>query len=229
MEQTIREVGLNTPPKFDIAPEKWWLEDYFPIGNVTFKGHVKLWEGKGFEDSWEVVARMEQQKELEPFNMEYLGDKYHTIKDIFSIKTRVFLINLSLFGIWSLFFGSRQLRGRPWPGGLSADRDLAARIEIIKVSFVSVNTLAAFRCLAEGFKRGSEDWTFGGKMLLWHFLSSHFFCFGEVLQLFPIVFEMYYQYIPSDSLGTNLTLNYFNERIYSDRGSSCHFWQDEMS
>ena len=113
MEQTIREVGLNTPPKFDIAPEKWWLEDYFPIGNVTFKGHVKLWEGKGFEDSWEVVARMEQQKELEPFNMEYLGDKYHTIKDIFSIKTRVFLINLSLFGIWSLFFGSRQLRGRP--------------------------------------------------------------------------------------------------------------------
>ena len=20
-----------TPPKFNIAPEKWWLEDYFPI------------------------------------------------------------------------------------------------------------------------------------------------------------------------------------------------------
>ena len=28
----------NTPPKFNIAPEKWWLEDYFPIGKVTFQG-----------------------------------------------------------------------------------------------------------------------------------------------------------------------------------------------
>ena len=26
------------PPKFNIAPEKWWLEDYFPIGKVTFQG-----------------------------------------------------------------------------------------------------------------------------------------------------------------------------------------------
>ncbi len=30
--------GLSTPPKFNIAPEKWWLEDYFPIGKVTFQG-----------------------------------------------------------------------------------------------------------------------------------------------------------------------------------------------
>ena len=29
---------VNTPPKFNIAPEKWWLEDYFPIGKVTFQG-----------------------------------------------------------------------------------------------------------------------------------------------------------------------------------------------
>ncbi len=29
---------LGTPPKFNIAPEKWWLEDYFPIGKVTFQG-----------------------------------------------------------------------------------------------------------------------------------------------------------------------------------------------
>ncbi len=28
----------NTPPKFNIAPEKWWLEDYFPIGKVNFSG-----------------------------------------------------------------------------------------------------------------------------------------------------------------------------------------------
>ena len=27
-----------TPPKFDIAPEKWWLEDYFPIGMAYFQG-----------------------------------------------------------------------------------------------------------------------------------------------------------------------------------------------
>ena len=27
-----------TPLKFNIAPEKWWLEDYFPIGKVTFEG-----------------------------------------------------------------------------------------------------------------------------------------------------------------------------------------------
>ena len=36
----------DTPPKFNIAPEKWWLEAYFPIGKVTFQGlTVKLPEG----------------------------------------------------------------------------------------------------------------------------------------------------------------------------------------
>ena len=29
---------LDTPPKFNIAPEKSWLEDYFPMGKVTFQG-----------------------------------------------------------------------------------------------------------------------------------------------------------------------------------------------
>ena len=28
----------TTPLKFNIAPEKWWLEDYFPIGKVAFQG-----------------------------------------------------------------------------------------------------------------------------------------------------------------------------------------------
>ena len=28
----------NTHPKFNIAPEKWWLEDYFPIGKVNYSG-----------------------------------------------------------------------------------------------------------------------------------------------------------------------------------------------
>ena len=25
-----------TPPKFNIAPENWWLEDEFPFGNAYF-------------------------------------------------------------------------------------------------------------------------------------------------------------------------------------------------
>ena len=25
-----------TPPKFNIPPEKWWLEDYFPFGMAYF-------------------------------------------------------------------------------------------------------------------------------------------------------------------------------------------------
>ena len=31
-------IQTRTPWKFNIAPEKWWLEDYFPIGKVTFQG-----------------------------------------------------------------------------------------------------------------------------------------------------------------------------------------------
>ena len=27
-----------TLPKFNIAPEKCWLEDHFPIGKATFQG-----------------------------------------------------------------------------------------------------------------------------------------------------------------------------------------------
>ena len=38
--------GVVTPPKFNIDPEKWLLEDYFPIGKVTFQGQtVKPREG----------------------------------------------------------------------------------------------------------------------------------------------------------------------------------------
>ena len=32
------ETRIFTPPKFNIAPEKWWLEDYFLIGKATFQG-----------------------------------------------------------------------------------------------------------------------------------------------------------------------------------------------
>ena len=35
----------GTPPKFDITPEKWWLEDDFPIGRQLFRGYVKLRAG----------------------------------------------------------------------------------------------------------------------------------------------------------------------------------------
>ena len=30
----------DTPPKFNIAREKWWLGDYFPFGKVTFQGRA---------------------------------------------------------------------------------------------------------------------------------------------------------------------------------------------
>ena len=32
IEKKLKMKLSNTPPKFSIAPEKWWLEDYFPIG-----------------------------------------------------------------------------------------------------------------------------------------------------------------------------------------------------
>ena len=34
----IELATIHTPPKFNIAPEKSWWEDYFPIGKVTFQG-----------------------------------------------------------------------------------------------------------------------------------------------------------------------------------------------
>ena len=33
-----KSVNVCTLPKFNIAPEKWWLEDYFPFGMVYFQG-----------------------------------------------------------------------------------------------------------------------------------------------------------------------------------------------
>ena len=47
----LRALPNAKPPqeKLNIAPEKWWLADYFPIGKVTFQGRtVKLGEGKAF-------------------------------------------------------------------------------------------------------------------------------------------------------------------------------------
>ena len=32
----VIRIFLVTPPKFNIAPEKWWLEDEFPFGIVYF-------------------------------------------------------------------------------------------------------------------------------------------------------------------------------------------------
>ena len=56
-----------TPLKFNIAPEKWWLENYFPIGKVTFQGRtVKLpgcnaWKLKiTCENSWLPAVRLHQ-------------------------------------------------------------------------------------------------------------------------------------------------------------------------
>ncbi len=43
--------------KCDIAPERWCLEDYFPIGKVTFRGYGKLREGssKIKQNPWEAA------------------------------------------------------------------------------------------------------------------------------------------------------------------------------
>ena len=32
----MQKKGSATPPKFNIAPEKWWLEDEFPFGIAYF-------------------------------------------------------------------------------------------------------------------------------------------------------------------------------------------------
>ena len=38
LDKESNEVHRITLPETNIAPEKWWLEDYFPIGKVTFQG-----------------------------------------------------------------------------------------------------------------------------------------------------------------------------------------------
>ena len=43
----------HTPPKFNIAPEKWWLEDEFPFGLPTFRGYVKF---QGSMTSWKTTG-----------------------------------------------------------------------------------------------------------------------------------------------------------------------------
>ena len=35
----------TTPPKFNIAPEKWWLEDEFPFGIAYFLGRTVKFPG----------------------------------------------------------------------------------------------------------------------------------------------------------------------------------------
>ena len=43
--QKGNRIKTTTPPKFSIAPEKWWLEACFLLGRPIFKGYVKLREG----------------------------------------------------------------------------------------------------------------------------------------------------------------------------------------
>jgi len=37
MEENLHVLEI-TPPKFNIAPENGWLEDYFPFGKAYFHG-----------------------------------------------------------------------------------------------------------------------------------------------------------------------------------------------
>ena len=48
-----------TPPTFNIAPEKWWLEDYFPVRKTTFQG--LCWTSGGvciFYSCWMITMTM---------------------------------------------------------------------------------------------------------------------------------------------------------------------------
>ena len=36
----VNMFSTNTLPKFNIAPDKWWLEDYFPIEEGTVQGRT---------------------------------------------------------------------------------------------------------------------------------------------------------------------------------------------
>ena len=49
-----------TPLKFNIAPEKWWLEAYFPIGKVTFQGAMLNFGRVNFEypSSWPLCSKL---------------------------------------------------------------------------------------------------------------------------------------------------------------------------
>ena len=38
MDMAPDEDGVDTLPKFNIAPENWWLEDHFLFGMVYFQG-----------------------------------------------------------------------------------------------------------------------------------------------------------------------------------------------
>ena len=44
MNQLLVGTKSLTPQKFSIAPENWWLEEYFPFGMIPFRreGYVKL-------------------------------------------------------------------------------------------------------------------------------------------------------------------------------------------
>ena len=76
MQCMLKEFQKITLPKFNIAPEKWWLEDYFPIGKVTFQGRiVKLREGSVPEPlvalkliPWQNIERLQNKFHLQFFS-----------------------------------------------------------------------------------------------------------------------------------------------------------------
>ena len=58
MQQMKKE---NTPPKFNIAPEHGWLEDYFAFGKAFFQGRaVKLRWCTFFVGFWSFFPRLNQ-------------------------------------------------------------------------------------------------------------------------------------------------------------------------
>ena len=46
----VKQSNTNTPQEFTIAPENWWLEDYFPFGDGLFSGDMLNFRGLQFKD-----------------------------------------------------------------------------------------------------------------------------------------------------------------------------------
>ena len=49
----------STPPKFNIAPEKWWLEDSIPFGMAYFQNYAKLPGSK-----WNMLVKLDRFSKL---------------------------------------------------------------------------------------------------------------------------------------------------------------------
>ena len=91
-----------TPPKFNIAPEQWWLQDYFPFEMVYFQGRtVKLQVGNPY---------FQPRKKLDPFSsLKVIRQKVSQLLEL-ALRRGDAVVNL---GSRQPFWGCRRLVGFP--------------------------------------------------------------------------------------------------------------------